>query len=145
MAKGPVLGGLNLVVEDMEASLAFYRRLGVDIPEGSIWRTDSGGHHVDLTMSNGFGFDLDSESLAQDYNAGWTPQSPRCLIGFSVDTREEVDGRYNELVAAGYKGLQTPYDAFWGARYAIVEDPDGNQVGLMSPAADEYRSTPPSI
>ena len=37
------------------------------------------------------------------------------------------------LIAAGHTALQPPYDAFWGARYAIVEDPDGNAVGLMGP------------
>ena len=37
---------------------------------------------------------------------------------------------------------QEPYDAFWGARYAIVEDPDGNAVGLMSPIdPDRQRPT----
>ena len=37
------------------------------------------------------------------------------------------------LTAAGYRGCEPPYDAFFGARYAVVEDPDGNDVGLMSP------------
>ena len=31
---------------------------------------------------------------------------------------------------------QEPYDAFWGARYAVVSDPDGNGVGIMSPVDD---------
>jgi len=39
---------------------------------------------------------------------------------------------------------QAPYDAFWGARYAIVEDPDGNAVGLMSPIDPDRRTAPPS-
>ena len=41
---------------------------------------------------------------------------------------------YADLTGAGYRGQQPPYDAFWGARYAVVEDPDGNAVGLMSPS-----------
>jgi uncharacterized glyoxalase superfamily protein PhnB len=49
------------------------------------------------------------------------------------------------MVGAGYRGLQEPYDAFWGARYAIVEDPDGRHVGVMSPSDDEHRTAPPSI
>jgi hypothetical protein len=40
--------------------------------------------------------------------------------------------------------VQVPYDAFWGARYAIVADPDGNEVGLMSPRDDDRRSFPPA-
>ena len=66
-------------------------------------------------------------------------------MGFSVPSREAVDERYGELIAAGYTGLQPPYDAFWGARYAIVEDPDGNHVGLMSPLDPTRRGAPPSV
>lgn len=62
------------------------------------------------------------------------------LIGFSLPTREAVDQRYEELMAGGYQGRQPPYDAFWGARYAVVADPAGNDVGLMSPI-DEKRKT----
>jgi hypothetical protein len=35
------------------------------------------------------------------------------------------------------------FDAFWGARYAIVADPDGNDVGLMSPIDESRRTWPP--
>ena len=52
-------------------------------------------------------------------------------------------GTYADLTGAGYAGQQPPYDAFWGARYAVVEDPDGNPVGLMSPLDPAYRSAPP--
>jgi hypothetical protein len=38
----PVLDQLNIVCGDVDKSIASYRRLGVDIPEGMIWRTDSG-------------------------------------------------------------------------------------------------------
>jgi hypothetical protein len=33
-------------------------------------------------------------------------------------------------------------DVFSGSRYAIVIDPDGNQVGLKSPEDDERRFVP---
>jgi len=26
-----------------------------------------------------------------------------------------------------------PWDAFWGQRYAIVTDPDGNHISLFAP------------
>jgi hypothetical protein len=40
---------------------------------------------------------------------------------------------------------QPPFDAFWGARYAIVEDPDGNHIGLMSPSDPALRTAPPKV
>jgi uncharacterized glyoxalase superfamily protein PhnB len=65
------------------------------------------------------------------------------VIGFAFPSREAVDERYGELTSAGYVGRQPPFDAFWGARYAIVADPDGNGVGLMSPLEESRRTWPP--
>jgi uncharacterized glyoxalase superfamily protein PhnB len=62
------------------------------------------------------------------------------VLGFKVDRRERVDEIYADLTGAGYRGQQPPYDAFWGARYAVVEDPDSNAVGIMSPVDPERRS-----
>jgi uncharacterized glyoxalase superfamily protein PhnB len=67
------------------------------------------------------------------------------VIGFSVQTRAAVDEIYAELTGAGHAGIQAPYDAFWGARYAIVADPDGNHVGIMSPLDDSMRGAPPPL
>ncbi|MEO9254687.1 MAG: VOC family protein, partial [Tepidiformaceae bacterium] len=53
--------------------------------------------------------------------------------GFQLPTRDAVDALYEKLTAAGTPAQQPPFDAFWGARYAIVSDPDGNAVALMSP------------
>jgi len=144
----PLLSQLNLVTSDMESTLAFYRLLGLDIPDTKVWRTQTGAHHVDLALPNGFGLDFDSPALAQVYNASWNrPEGSGSVnvIGFSFDTRAAVDATYTQLVAAGHDGLQPPFDAFWGARYAIVEDPDGNHVGLMSPVDPAQRSAGPDL
>lgn len=141
----PDLNQIDLVVRDMEASLAFYRALGVEIPESAIWRTASGAHHVDLAMPSGTIVHLDSEALARVYDRGWRePSGPgtRAVLSFRVPTREDVDRIHAHLTGLGHRSAQPPYDAFWGARYAIVEDPDGNHIGLMSPR-DEARNSPP--
>jgi uncharacterized glyoxalase superfamily protein PhnB len=98
-----------------------------------------------LSQLNIIASDVDSETLARVYNALWRrPEGGnRGLIGFSVASRAAVDEKYTELTAVGYRGVQPPYDAFWGARYAIVADPDGNDVGLMSPIDEHMRSFPP--
>src|SRR2546429_3367982 len=46
---------LGLVVQDMDKSLEFYRRLGLDIPVGSEQLT-----HVEVKMGSGLTFFLDS-------------------------------------------------------------------------------------
>jgi uncharacterized glyoxalase superfamily protein PhnB len=138
-----VLNQLNLVARDFHATLAFYRRLALEVPDGSS--SPEGVRHVGLTLANGFSLEFDNEALARFYNAAWRRPggSNRVLIGFSVSSRQEVDLLYGALTGAGHKGIQPPYDAFWGARYAVLADPDGNQVGLMSPVEEGRRSWPP--
>ncbi len=143
-----MLDQLNLVVRDMDATLSFYRSLGLQIPDDTVWRTGTGPHHVEVTLENGFELAFDSVELAKVYNAGW--QEPggtggRNVLSFRLRSRESVDEVYAELSRAGHAGLQPPYDTFWGSRYAIIEDPDGNHVGLMSPTDPARRGAPPSL
>ena len=138
MTEAPKLDQVNLVVSDMAASVAFYRRLGVPIqdidPEWNAWES----HHRSAELGGGIDLDLDSEVFVKRWNQGWS--AGRAVIGFKVGSRQEVDQVYEDLVGAGHRGQQSPYDAFWGARYAVIEDPDGNAVGIMSPIDPEQRS-----
>jgi len=138
----PTLNQINIVACDFDASVRFYRHLGIDIADRS--GTDQTIRHAAVTMSNGLILEFDNHRLAQTYNASWRGPvgGSRALIGFTLSSREEVDRTYADLTAAGYAGRQCPFDAFWGARYAIVADPDGNDVGLMSPLDPARRSWP---
>ena len=141
---GPVFDQVNLVVRDMDATLAFYRRLGLTIPAPPNWPPGSAARHAEVAMPSGVRFELDNHEMARIWHAGWAESSDgaRAVLGFSLASRQEVDARYAELTAAGYAGRQPPTDAFWGARFAIVRDPDGNDVGLMSPVDTAKRFTP---
>lgn len=144
----PDLNQLDLVIRDMEATLAFYRALGVDIPDAAIWRTPTGVHHVDVTMPGGFILHFDSAALAKVYNSGWREPSgtgTRAVLSFKVPAREDVDRIHEKLTGLGRRSSQPPFDAFWGARYAIVEDPDGNHIGIMSASDPARRTAPPDL
>lgn len=97
-------------------------------------------------MPGGFSLELDTDESAQLWHAAWRAGNAGTgiVLGFSLATREAVDQRYAELTSAGYPGRQPPFDAFWGARYAIVADPDGNEVALMSPINESRRTWPPT-
>ncbi|HXK21917.1 MAG TPA: VOC family protein [Myxococcota bacterium] len=144
----PILSQVDLIARDMDATIAFYRALGVEIPEQAIWRTPSGIHHVDAPMSGGLILHFDSPALAKVYDRGWrepTGTGTRSVLTFRVASREEVDRLHGRVTSLGYASAQPPFDAFWGARYAIVEDPDGNHVGLMSEIDPARRTAPPTL
>jgi catechol 2,3-dioxygenase-like lactoylglutathione lyase family enzyme len=141
---GPVLTGVNLFCKDMAATVAFYRRLGLDIDDSNPWS----GHHIEVPMANGIQLELDSIELTKGYDAGFVEPSAGGsgnVIVFHLPTREAVDLTFTELTAAGHPGHLAPFDAFWGARYAVVDDPDGNAVGLMSPLDPARRAEPPQL
>jgi uncharacterized glyoxalase superfamily protein PhnB len=127
----------------MTESLAFYRRLGLDIP--APWSVGGAGHHAKAATDGDVDLEFDSHQLAKAYNEGFSAERGRVVIGVGLDSREAVDALWHGLLAEGAQGLQPPFDAFWGARYAIVEDPDGNPVGLMSPVDPARRSAPPDL
>jgi uncharacterized glyoxalase superfamily protein PhnB len=58
--------------------------------------------------------------------------------------RPDVDARVDRMAGAGYAIRQIPYDTFWGCRFAVIVDPDGHQIGVMSPSVAEHRFWPPS-
>jgi catechol 2,3-dioxygenase-like lactoylglutathione lyase family enzyme len=147
----PTLDQINVVCGDIDASIAFYRRLGVEIPDAAVWRTPTGAHHVsagDRSADQAIDFDLDSTAFAERWNSGWkgrTDLKGRVVVGFSVPTRIAVDDVFRDMTGAGYRGLQEPHDAFWGARYAIIEDPNGIAVGVMSPVSPDKKTPPPNV
>ena len=126
----PRLDLLGLVVADMAASLAFYRRLGIDLPAEA-----DGEPHVDTTLPGGFRLAWDTVDVIRSFDPGWTPPQGghRPALAFDCGDPAEVDKVYADLVQAGYPGHKEPWDAFWGMRYAVVHDPDGNAVDLFAP------------
>jgi hypothetical protein len=113
-----------------------------DFPETGHPGTDPQGqhHHRTAALPGGIDLDLDSSEFARHWNHGW--RGGTGVLGFKVESRERVDEIYADLAASGYRGQQPPHDAFQGARYAIIEDPDRNAVGIMSPVAPDRRSQP---
>ncbi|GLX24107.1 glyoxalase [Streptomyces lavendulae subsp. lavendulae] len=123
---------IGLVVSDMAASLAFYRRLGLDVPAGADDQP-----HVEAVLPGGVRIGWDTEETVRSFDPSWTPQrgGQRRELAFLCESPAEVDTLYAELTGAGYEGHLKPWDAFWGQRYAMVLDPDGCGVSLFAPAA----------
>lgn len=134
-----MLNHVDVVSEDVEAAIAFYRRLGVEIPEDAVWRHNGRAHHVCITLSNGVELSLSSAELTKNYAKN---ADCRAILITSVPSRDAVDALFADLTGAGHPVVEEPFDAFWGARYAIVRDPAGNNIGIMSPSDQDHKSVP---
>src|SRR5512141_3406315 len=123
----PQLNAIGIGVSDMAQSIRFYRLLGVEVPE-----TPEEGH-VDTFLPNGVRFMLDTEETVTSFRPDWTRATGNQIgIAFECASAAEVDEIYGRLVDAGFHGEKEPWDAFWGQRYAQVQDPDGVGVDLYA-------------
>jgi uncharacterized glyoxalase superfamily protein PhnB len=125
----PRLDVIGMVVQDMGKALAFYRRLGLAVPDSA----DS-EPHVEAVLPGGMRLAWDTVETIVSFHPDYTPTlGNRMSLAFRCETPAEVDKVHAELVGAGYGSELAPFDAFWGQRYATVHDPDGNAVDLFAP------------
>jgi uncharacterized glyoxalase superfamily protein PhnB len=120
---------VGLVVRDMAAALRYYRLLGLEIAPGQEQH-----EHVAITLPGGMRLAWDSEAMMRSIHPEWArPATPQPGLAFLCESPAEVDALYATLVEAGYSGEKAPWDAFWGQRYAVVQDPDGHLTDLFAP------------
>jgi uncharacterized glyoxalase superfamily protein PhnB len=122
-----MLNATGIVVSDMARSIAFYRLVGLDVPE------TPGEGHVETTLSNGARLMFDTEEIVRSFRPDWKRQTGNQLsLAFECGSPAEVDETFARAVAAGFDGEKEPWDAFWGQRYAQLADPDGVPVDLYA-------------
>ena len=108
-----------------------YRLLGLAIGE----KQDAEAY-VEVITPNGYRLSWNTEAMIRGIDPGWTPPSgnARVSLAFKCDSPAEVDAAYRKLIDRGLGASHPePWDAFWGQRYAVVKDPDGNAVDLFAP------------
>jgi catechol 2,3-dioxygenase-like lactoylglutathione lyase family enzyme len=124
------LDALGIVARDLARSLAFYRLLGLQFPEGA-----EDEPHVEAHTGTGVRVMIDPLETIRSFDPDFTAPgngSPGTSLAFRCDSPAEVDATYDAVVGAGFDGHRPPWDAFWGQRYAQVRDPDGNGVDLYA-------------
>ncbi|TCI78099.1 glyoxalase [Exiguobacterium sp. SH0S1] len=124
---GIKLDMVGIVVEDMKRALDFYRLLGLSIPVSM-----NGEAHVEVD-EGGVRLAFDTVEVEESVYGEWKPASGhRVELAFLCDSREALDTLFEAIFKQGYVIHREPWDAFWGQRYAIVVDPDGNLISLFA-------------
>ena len=118
------LNQVTIAVTDFEESVTFYQRIGLKLivsarGEYARFETPSGSSTFSL-------------HLAREVTPGNT------MLYFEV---EDVDRRYDELIALGVAFDQPPQDQSWRWREARFSDPSGNHLCLYHAGPD--RRFPP--
>jgi catechol 2,3-dioxygenase-like lactoylglutathione lyase family enzyme len=119
MAGETRLSHLFVLVSDLERARRFYvDELGLDL------LMETPGY---IRVGGGGGFHLGIEAGRPE-----NVSAPGIEIVIEVD---DVDRRYQELVASGVRFSGPPEDQEWGARHAWLIDPDGHRLSIYSAPA----------
>jgi len=125
----PAFDAIGVIATDMAATLAFYRLLGLSIPQEA-----DGDDHVEVQIVDGFHIMFDTVEVVERFTTYQPPSGGRGVgFAFRCATPAEVDVLFHTIRESGYQTKQSPFDAFWGQRYATVLDPNGNPVDLYAP------------
>lgn len=136
---------INIVVPNVADAAEFIRNLGGEVPEISGEWADWAEHHVSFPAStSGFDADIDSPAFAAHWG-GLPRDFAGVVVNLRAADRSAVDATCDRARDLGAEVLRAPYDAFWGARYAVVLGPGPLAVGIMSPTDQEFRLDPPSV
>jgi predicted lactoylglutathione lyase len=124
------LGMLVLEVRDLEQSIAFYRLLGLDLPEPEANRPSvlhRMGSGVTLVLAQGFAVRTDPMWVRPEHGY-------QQLMEFYAGGNADVDAVWKRMTDAGYASRMAPVQTA-GPYAAMVDDPDGNVVLLSSDRA----------
>ena len=124
-------GFVNLYTDDIEAGLRFYRDL---LGFEETFRTPKEGvpEHVELTL-DGFALGLGTvEAAKMVHGVDASPGSPAMVV---VVWTDDVDTAFERLSTAGVPVVQAPHDTGNDNRNALLRDPDGNLVEIVSKVA----------
>lgn len=112
------ISAVTLGVNDMAASVGFYRALGFEVLYGG-----EGADFTSFRVGDGFlNLQLDPELPAVEH-----------VWGRFIVWVDDVDAVHRRALAAGLTPSFPPTDAPWGERYFHLRDPQGHEVSIARP------------
>lgn len=121
------LDAVGVTTTNLKKTVEFYTLLGYTFPDFKDHED-----HLEPTNNNGARLMIDSAKLIKDILGEDPKPSNHSAFALLFDSPKEVNQVAEKVKAAGFKIVKEPWDAFWGQRYCVVEDPDGYKVDLFA-------------
>jgi uncharacterized glyoxalase superfamily protein PhnB len=123
-----------LSVKDAAAAIDFYRR-AFGAVETMRMQADDGRRILHAVVQiNGGAVMLADEFPEYNGTPAPTSSNPTSVsVAIEFDAPAEVDATFAQAVAAGASGWMAPENMFWGARFAMLDDPFGHRWMLSAP------------
>jgi len=122
------LNAVGVNAKNLKDSVAFYEILGFKFPQF----TDDEGHVENIHS------DIETKLMIDTFESvtsilGEEPRpSNHSSFAIEYDSPEELNRVVENLKQNNFKIFKEPWDAFWGQRYSIVQDPSDYIVDLYT-------------
>lgn len=116
---------INLYVENLEVSKAFYERLGFQLTFTAVIEGQEVHHELVL---DGFKLGIATKESTREVHSLTPGQNRGCEI---VVWTEDTDAAIRYLLENGAKMLSEPHDFLHNLRSGWVQDPDGNPIQIV--------------
>lgn len=124
----PLITVITIGVDDLDASLRFYRD-GLGFPtEGIVGKEFEYGAVVFIQLQQGLRLALwPRRSIAHDTGLSVGASSPTDMtLGHNVSSKADVDAVMARAASAGAVIVKPAQDTFWGGYSGYFQDPDGH-------------------
>ena len=126
-----MLDAIGIVSGSIEKSSAFYKVFDL------YFKQSGGPDHFEAVSEKGLRIMLDTVELIKKINPSWKKHpNQNMVLCFKQSSSQDVDQKYQACLEQHGKSIKEPWDAFWGQRYASVQDPDGNQIDIFADLTD---------
>lgn len=114
--------------KNFKETVKFYTLLGFNFPPF----TDTDDHLEPITKDGEVRLMIDDPKLLKELTGRDSQPPTHSSFAILCATPQEVDATVQTIKDNGYTIVKEPWDAFWGQRYAIVQDPDGYRIDLFA-------------
>lgn len=122
------LNAVSVTSTNLKKTAEFYGLLGFQFPE---FKAEE--QHLESSLQDGTTkLMIDMKNIIKDILGEDPRPGNHSSFALQYDSPEEVDSVSEKIKDAGFRVVKEPWDAFWGQRYAVVEDPDGYKVDLYA-------------
>lgn len=121
------LNAVGVTSSDLAQTKSFYNLLGFVFPP-----SEHEGHIETEITSTSAKLMIDKKSVVKDIIGEDPKPGNHSMFAVEYDSSDEVNNVAQALKDAGFTVVKEPWDAFWGQRYSVVEDPDGYRVDLYA-------------
>lgn len=123
------IDAVGVASSNLKRTVDFYTQLGFQFPGYK-----GGEQHLEPITPNGSArLMIDTKNVVKDIIGEDPKPGNHSSFAIQYNSAEEVNKIITDVMSGGFKVIKEPWNAFWGQRYAVVEDPDGYRVDLYAP------------